>query len=248
MSTKPITEASDIILKFRETVTGRYDFEHLSQRMALPPGISRAVLEDVQRYFLECLYPVPEERADLEAAFEHMGRYVRQPQKIFGIFGNLAGAVFKFGRHFFKALQAAFGALDAFLGAKKFEQSMTIVANRNGIAPPLTDEDFEYCISLLDRKDFEKFIADVTGLFGLMMDTVLRQKTIGILNDVIATMHSKPHVYPQHDIDGITLGRELLLKGDRIFSKYDDQTRNDILFVVRKNEYWYLDKIYTGSR
>ena len=94
MSTQSITEASDIILKFRETVAARYDYEHLSQRMALPAGISRAVLDDVQRYFLECLYPVPEERADLEAAFEHMGRYVRQPQKIFGIFGNLAGAVF----------------------------------------------------------------------------------------------------------------------------------------------------------
>jgi hypothetical protein len=248
MSTQSITEASDIILKFRETVAARYDYELLSQRMTLPAGISRAVLGDVQRYFLECLYPVPEERAGLEAAFEHLGRYVRQPQKIFGIFGNLAGAVFKFGRYFFKALQAAFGALDAFLGAKKFEQSMTIIANRNGIVPPLSDEDFEYCISLLDRRDFEKFIADVTALFGLMMDTVLRQKTIGILNDVIATMHSKPHVYPQHDIDGITLGRELLLKGDHIFSKYDDQTRKDILLLVRKNEYWYLDKIYTGSR
>lgn len=244
MSTYTLTEQQHIILKFREMVAGRYRYEDLKIRFPLPPTIQPAVIADVQLYFLECLYPAPEDREGLENAFLHLGRYVRQPQKIFGIFGNLTGALFKFGRHFLQALKAAFGALDAFLGAKQFEQQMVIIANRKGIVPPLSDQDFEDCMSDISRQEFEQFIENVVGLFSLMMHTELRRKTIGILDDVIATMHRKPHVYPPHDIEGITLGRSLLKRGDEIFSKYDEHTRKDILEIVTKNEQWYLSKVY----
>jgi hypothetical protein len=244
MSTYTLTEQQHIILKFREMVAGRYRYEDLKMRFPLPPAIEPAVIADVEMYFLECLYPAPEDREGLENAFLHLGRYVRQPQKIFGIFGNLAGAIFKFGRHFLQALKAAFGALDAFLGAKKFEQEMVIIANRKGIVPPLSDEDFEDCMADINRQAFEQFIDQVVSLFSLMMHTELRRKTISILDDVIETMKRKPHLYPPHDIEGITLGRFLLVRGDQIFSRYDDQTRKQILEIVSKNEHWYLSKVY----
>jgi hypothetical protein len=244
MSNYILTEQHHIILKFREMVTRRYQYEDLKLRFPLPPTIQPEVIADVQSYFLECLYPAPEDREGLENAFLHLGRYVRQPQKIFGIFGNLTGALFKFGRHFLHALKAAFGALDAFLGAKKFEQQMVIIANRKGIVPPLSDQDFEDCMADINRQEFEQFIENVVGLFSLMMHSELRKKTICILDDVIATMHRKPHVYPPHDIEGITLGRSLLKRGDEIFSQYDENTRKDILEIVTKNEQWYLSKVY----
>lgn len=239
-----LVSEGDIILKFREIVAGRYNYADLKQRMPLPPDITPEVIADVQSYFLDCLYPAPEERRGLEMAFENLGKYVRQPQKIFGIFGNLATAVFKFGRHFFQALQAAFGAFDAFVGAQRFEKQMVLQAQRTGIKPPLTTEDFEDCMAALERRDFEVFIKDVVSLFRLMMNTELRRKTIGILDDVIATMHRKSHLFPPEDIAGITLGRALLIKGDETFSKYDHPTRDSILKVVEANEKWYLNKVY----
>jgi len=238
-----VTE-EDIILKFREMISGRYDYHLLRTKFSLPETITPEVIADVQHYFLRALYPEPENRKGLEMAFEKLGRYVRQPQKIFGIFGNLAGAVFRFGRHFLLALKAAFGAFDAFMGAQRFEQKMVMIARRTGIQAPMTDEDFEDCIAQIERAELESFIKDVISLFKLMMNLGLQRKTIGILDDVIATMKSKPKTYPPGDIAGISLGRDLLLKGQATFSKYDEAIREDIMRIVEWNESRYLDDVY----
>jgi hypothetical protein len=242
-----LVSEEDIILKFREMVAGRYDYHLLRTKFTLPDTITPEVIADVQDYFLNALYPEPENRKGLEMAFENLGRYVRQPQKIFGIFGNLAGAVFRFGRHFLLALKAAFGAFDAFVGAQSFEQKMVMIARRTGIQAPLSDEDFEDCIAQIERAEFERFIKDVVALFRLMMNLGLQRKTIGILEDVIATMKSKPKTYPPGDIAGISLGRDLLLKGQATFSKYNEATREDIMRIVELNEFRYLDDIYRRS-
>jgi hypothetical protein len=243
-----LVERRDVILKFRQMVSSRYDYWAIQQRFNLPDTITPEVIADIQDYFLQFLYPSPEDRRGLEMAFENLGRYVRQPQKIFGIFGNLAAAVFKFGKHFFQALRAAFGAFDAFIGAQHFEQKMVAAANRAGIRRPMSDDDFEDCMAQLERQELEQFVKDVVALFRLMMDVELQRKTIGILDNVIATMKSKPGTYPPGDIEGITLGRTLLERGQAIFSKYDERTREDVMQLVEQNEFWYLDRIYLTNR
>lgn len=160
----------------------------------------------------------------------------------------MTGAIFKFGRHFMSALKAGFGALDSFMGAKKFEQSMADIANKNGILPPISDDDFEETMYQLPREEIEKFIGDVKGLFGAMVNTELLRKTLAILDNVIETMDKKPNTYPKADVDGIRLGRGLLEKGYELFSKYDEPAKNAIVEFIFKNEMWYIDYIYQKKK
>lgn len=244
MEREILTEDHHIIDKFREMVSKRYEFSGLSQRFNLPPAINEEVIGDVKAYFLGTIYPEAQERKRLENAFSNMASYMRQPKKIWGLFGNMAGALFKFGRHFMQALKAGFASLDSFVGAKKFEASMAANANRNGIKPPMSDEEFEDCLYQLEKREVEQFINDVKSLFSAMVNTPLLLKTIHILDDAIVTMENKPNIYPKQDIEGLRLGRNLLYQGYELFSKYDESTKQLMVDVIYKNEMWYLDYVY----
>ncbi len=238
------TKDHHIIEKFREMVKKRYNYNDLVVRFDLPPTITEEVILEIENYFLSTIYPPAKERAELEDAFRDLAAYVKQPRKIWSLFGDMARAIFKFGRHFMAALKAGMDALDSFVGAKNFEAGMAEIANKNGILPPMTDEDFEDTMYQLPREEVEKFIKDVKSLFGAMVNTALLQKTLGILEHVTQTMEKKPNVFPQKEVDGIKLGKELLQKGYDLFSKYDEPTKQAIVDFIYKNEMWYVDYVY----
>jgi len=238
------TKDYHIIEKFRESVEKRYEFSALKQRFDLPPAITEEVISEIKNYFLTTIYPPAQERKELEEAFKELADYVRSPKKIWGLFGDMARALFKFGRHFMQALRAGMDSLNSFVGAKNFEASMAAIANKNGILPPISDEDFEDTMYQLPREDVEKFIADVKNLFGAMVNTTLLKKTLDILTHVIETMERKPQTFPKADVDGIKLGQILLRKGYDLFSKYDEETKKQIVDFIFKNEMWYIDYVY----
>lgn len=244
MSQNITTQEYHIIEKFREMVAKRYVYDELKERFDLPPSITKEVIDDVKAYFLGAIYPEPLERERLEKAFGNLSGYIKQPKKVWGLFGNMAGALFKFGRHFLQAFKAGLASLDSFVGAKKFEQNMADIANRNGILPPISDEEYEDCYYQLERAEVQQFIDDVKSLFAAMVNTPLLLKTIAILDDVVETMKKNPKTYPQEDIDGILLGRSLLYKGYELFSKYDETTKQLMVDIIYKNEMWYVDYIY----
>lgn len=238
------TEERHIIDKFREMVAKRYNYDDLKERFDMPPSITPEVIADVEEYFLGTIYPEYEERQRLELAFGNLAGYIRQPKKVWGLFGNMAGALFKFGRHFLQAFKAGLASLDSFVGAKKFEQNMAEIANKNGIAPPMSDEEYEDCYYQMDRTEIVQFINDVKSLFGAMVNTPLLLKTIDILDSVIETMAKNPKTYPPADVDGIRLGRALLHRGYELFSKYDETTKQIMVDIIYRNEMWYVDYIY----
>ena len=238
------TQDFHIIEKFREMVEKRYVYADLTQRFELPPTITEALIKEIETYFLTTIYPPAQERKELEDAFRDLADYVKQPKKMWNLFGDVARAIFKFGRHFMQALKAGMDSLDSFIGAKNFEANMAIIANKNGIKPPISDEDFEDTLYQLPREDIEKFIQDVKSLFGAMVNTVLLSKTLDILDHVIQTMENKPKVFPQKEVEGIKLGKSLLKKGYDLFSKYDEPTKKAIVEFIYKNEMWYIDYVY----
>jgi hypothetical protein len=238
------TTDEHIINKFREMIEKRYNYNELATRFTLPAAVNEQVIGEIKNYFLTTIYPPADERKKLEDAFRNLAEYVRSPKKIWNLFGDMARALFKFGRHFMQALRAGMDALNSFLGAKKFEQSMADIANANKIAPPMTDEDFEEALYQLPRKDVERFIGDVRNLFNAMVNTVLLKKTLDILQHVIETMERKPGTFPAADVEGIKLGKGLLERGYAIFSKYDEHTKEAIVEVIYQNEMWFIDDVY----
>lgn len=235
---------NDIINKFREMVTKRYEFEDLAERFDLPPNIDASVISEIREYFLDSIYPEAHKRKELEEAFVGLGSYVRSPRKIWGLLGNMTRAIFQFGRQFPAALRAGMSALDAFMGAKQFEADMVKHAHMHSASPDLTDEQYEKLMAELPRSEVEQFINDVRKLFKIMTNTVLIEKTIHILDNVVETMRHKPNIYPKGEVDGILLGRSILENGFELFSKYDEGTKQLMVEYIFRNEMWYTDYVF----
>ena len=235
---------NDVINKFRDMVAKRYAYDQLSSRFDLPDTIDEDIVKEIKTYFLESIYPEAEKRKELEDAFAGLGSYVRSPRKIWGLLGNMSKAIFQFGRQFPTALKAGMSGLDAFLGAKKFEAEMVEQSLAMEIRIMASDADFEQVMAKLPRKDVDDFIKDVEKLFQIMTNTSLISKTIMILENVVGTMKRKPKIYPQSEIDGILLGKDILEKGYALFSKYDEPTKQLMVDVIFKNENWYTDYVF----
>ena len=101
----------------------RYEYEDLKKRFDIPSNITEEIIGEIKNYFPTTIYPPAVERKKIEEAFKELADYVRSPKKIWALFGNMARALFKFGRHFMQALRAGMDSLNSFVGAKNFEKS-----------------------------------------------------------------------------------------------------------------------------
>lgn len=236
---------NDIINKFRAMVAKRYVYDELKSRFQpFPEVLTETMIKKIEDYFLNSIYPEAAQRKELEEAFAGLGTYVKSPKKMWGLLGNMSAAIFKFGGQFPAAMKAGFSGLSAFHGAKQFESEMARIALEHHLNAPLSDDDFEMVMSKLPKEDIEKFINDVKSLFKTMTNTKLIFKTILILDNVVATMKKKSHIYPASEMEGILLGRGILQSGFDLFSSYDEETKELMVEYIYKNELWYADTIY----
>ena len=235
----------DIINKFRDMVNKRYQFDYLQTVFTdLPDSVNEDLIANIRTYFLDSIYPPATQRKALEEAFAGLGSYVRSPKKIWGLLGNMSSAIFKFGRQFPTALKAGMAGLTAFQGAKDFEAKMVNHALSQNVSMPMSDDDFEKVMSQLPKREIDAFISDVKSLFKIMTNTKLISKTIMILDNVVGTMKKKSHVYPQKEVDGILLGKDILVKGYELFSQYEEEVKQLMVDYVYKNEMHYAGEVY----
>lgn len=233
-----------LIDKYREILGQRYNHADIDERFGLPLTISPTIIEEVQEFFMQNMYPPSHEREQVDRAFDSLKHYITDPIKIWGLMGNMASAIFKFGTQFPAALKAGFNTLNAYMDAKKFEHKMLASCNELGFKAPLTDEQFIECLRGIPREEAEIFILDIEKLFMSLSDTLLLRKTINILKDVTRSMEARPSTYPQEDIDGINLGIGILQNGHTLFKKMDTSMKNSILRIILQNERWFLDQVY----
>lgn len=233
-----------LIDKYREMLSERYNYADISERFGLPSFINETDIDDVKVFFMQSMYPPAQDRERVDAAFDSLKHYITDPIKIWGLLGNMANAVIRFGTQFPAALKAGMHTLGAYTDAKKFERKMLDSANELGYAYPLNDEQFMACLKGIPRDEAEEFIDDVAKLFNALSDTILLRKTIGIMKDVAISMKNKPTVYPSKDIEGIYLGIGILESGLTLFKKMDSTKKNTTLRVILQNERWFLDQVY----
>lgn len=244
-NTTDIEMKYDLIENYRKVVAKRYDYKTVAATFELPDGVDKEVVDSLRKYFLESLYPQATQREKLDAAFEELQNYVLHPGRIADLLGNIGSAILRFGFQFPTAVKSGISALEVHTSAKHFENSLLQGAKKNNFTVPITDEQFVICLRSIPKQQLEKFVDEVSGLFHSFSNTDLLSKTISIMDDVLARMYSKPDVYSATEIEAIELGREIIRKGHDLFLHLDEQTKLDILELVKANEQDFLEGVYT---
>ncbi len=236
--------AIHMIDKYRDSISLRYNYEHLSETFELSSQLDEEVIECLRLYFLECLYPTADERLKVDEAFESLRSFVTHPSKTWALLGNMAGAIFKFGMQFPQAMKAGMSSLDSYLDAKRFENELLKAAIHQELVFPISNEEFDRCLASIPRREIEVFTNDVISLFQAMANSKLLKKTISIMDDVLYKVKHNTHVYSPQDAEGIELGINILNRGYRLFKDYPESLKTEIIVTIRENEKWYLDKVY----
>ena len=236
--------ANHLIDKYRDSIKLRYGYGHLSAQFILSSQLNEEVVEILRDYFLQCLYPTADERKKVDEAFDSLRSFTRHPAKTWALLGNMAAAIFKFGMQFPQAVKAGVVSLESYIDAKRFEQELLKAALRRKMSIPLSDEQFESCISDIPRKDIENFTRHIISLFKSMANTSLLKKTISIMDDVLLKIKTNKSLYSKKDAEGIELGIHILRQGYVLFKNYPESLKTEIIATIASNEKWYLDKIY----
>ncbi|TGM54598.1 hypothetical protein EHQ91_06390 [Leptospira biflexa] len=224
---------------YQKSLVSRYSKENIKQYPEFL-SIPEEKIQELLHFFLEYLYPTYEKRIKLDAAFDALSGFVNHPTKIWGILGNLAMSIFRFGKHFPMALKAGLSALHSYVTAHSFEEELVLALDKQMDPKEFLDapDAMEKLLSTVEQTKADAFRKDVGALFGIFLDRELVRKIILIMEDILVKMESKSSVYTVDDKNGISLGISILKEGRKIF---DLMTKEEMSLVLQA-----IDKIEEG--
>lgn len=232
---------ADFIEAYQRSLRDRYSREKLF-KYEFAKSIPEKDVEALVQFFQESLYPSYPERLKLDAAFDALSGFVKNPSKIWGILGNLTLSIFRFGKHFPQALKAGLSALHSYITAHEFEEELLVALEKEEDPKSLLDmpEGIPYLLSKISQAKADAFRADLLSLFRAFSDPQLIDKIILILKDVLEKMDTKPQLYTSEDKSGIQLGLSILKKGQLLFAEKSKEERERFLPAIDQVERDYF--------
>jgi len=228
----------DIVDAYRKVINDRYDYVAINGSYQLPDSFTEAKFDALRSYFLTHIYPPPEQRAQLNAAFDNLEDHIGNPRYLLSILMDSVGILFKYGRHLPKILKTGLKAMQSFKKANRFEHQLAQAAVQDGRKPPFSKEDIAFFTSQLSEDEVYGFINDSLSLFETLHDHELVKRVIDIVNQLISKMLARPNVYPSSEIEALKLGRNLIVEGFALFESLTELEQTllfDMIVEIEKN-------------
>lgn len=233
----------ELIMRYRDLVAIRYDFENLQENFVLDESVSRELVDRVKSYFLEYVYPTPDEREILNKAFNDLDRHIKNPSHLLKLIGDAPGVLLKFGWHFPKALKAGFQILKSFKAASSLEKDLLSISLKKKVKLPLSAKDFEEIIADLPQDELKEFIEDFEHLLSALTDTKLLKKTSEILHELINRMKVESSFYSEEEVEAMQIGLDILENGYLLFDKMSDAEKREMIDLIIKAETKFLEDL-----
>lgn len=246
MTTK--TTHTEVILGYRDIIRNRYQFSALQKKYTLPASLNEEKTTCIRNYFLDYIYPHPEQREILDEAFHSLDNYIKHPNKLIRLLIDSSRLIFKYGRHLPKILRTGLKALYSFRAATHFEDQLVEQAIRMQLRSPYNWIKFSTLVGALPRKDLDHFVDSCQSLFETLHDRQLVQKVIEIVEYLIDQMRKRPAVYGAEEIKGLEVGRDLIREGDLVFKQFPEEDRQAMFDLIFRLERDGLEELYEGRR
>ena len=230
-----------IILAYRGLIEKRYDYPLLANRKDLPRTFDEEKVNRFKHYFLDFIYPDPEKRRELNEAFDQLEGYTSQPKKLLSILMESARIVFTYGSSLPKILKAGFSALRSYQAATKFENKLVDAAIDFGMTTQVDEDDMKQLLRSLDQSEIEAFMSQTESLFATLHDRSLVKKIKTIVQALIDKMKKKPAIFTAKEIEGLELGKEIIVKGDDLFQELSDEDQQNIFSFIIAYEREFLE-------
>lgn len=232
---------NEVILGYRNLIAERYDYARVKQQYDIPDFFTEARTLMFKNYFLYHLYPPPEKRKELDAAFQNLDSYIKQPEKLLRILLDSGRLIFKYGRHLPKILQAGLKALKSFRAATNMENKLVEGAQELSLSAPFSTDDIKMLLARLSTEELEDFIDNNEALFKTLQDRKLVEKILDIVEHIIEKMKSRPQLYSDSEVNALSLGRDIIQQGDLLFAQLTTAEQEAILALTLRIERDFLE-------
>ena len=233
-----------VIIAYRSLINSQYNYQKLVTAYDIPNSFTEADVNTFRDYFLEYIYPHPDQRKELNDAFSSLDNYIKQPEKLLRLILDSASLVFKYGRHLPKILSSGIKALKSYRAASAFELRLVKEAERLNFQGPHSSEDLVQLVSMIPREEMEAFIDSTKQLFDTLHDRKLVEKIKAIVESLITKMKKRPEIYSAPEVNGLEIGRDIIVKGDELFQSLDQSNQKLILEMIVDIQKDFLDEVY----
>lgn len=207
------------VLKFyREELRDRYELENV-RRFDAFEAVSDAQIVELRDFFLQQIYPNPQEREKLDAAFDRLASMLRSPKRMQPLMGSALTSLWRLGTKLPAAISAGRATIDAYLKTRQLEGEMIAEAERVELQPA----DYgrrEKMIQLLNAVPEDQvlqLIDDILALFKALSNVEMLKVAVQFMESCIKVMEKRPDLYSEEDLQGVRLGMDLLHQGLALF-------------------------------
>lgn len=237
-----------VIIGFRELINKRYQYNTIKGKYDIPDTLDEERMILYRNFFLEQVYPHPERREMLDEAFKSLDNYLTHPDKMLRIVFDSAAILFRHGSSIPKLMSAGLQAFKSFRIATGFEEKLVRKAKNSGKLPPYSTDDVNSFIRMLRKKEIDEFVVNTTELLEILYDRKLVRQIIQIMSELIAKMKKSPRSYSQTEIDGLTIGLEMLTQGNQLFESLPPADQRRILDIIVAIEVDVLEELFAEEK
>ncbi|MEX2015741.1 MAG: hypothetical protein WD873_03820 [Candidatus Hydrogenedentales bacterium] len=230
-----------VVRFYRDELDRRYLLGNV-RRFRQFDDVSDAHVEALRSYFLTHIYPPVERREKLDEAINRLGDVLKSPRRLRPLMGAALKSMWRLGPSLRTAVSAGISTLDAYNEARKLERIMTETAAARGVTAADAGDRSRMIAIMCDvpEKDVARLIKDIMKLFHALSNTRMLATAVAFLEQCTQIMVLRPELYPPEEIEGITLGRQLVQGGLDLFLQLDPMLFPKIIEGIEQVEWdWY---------
>lgn len=236
-----------VVIGFRNLVKDRYQFDKIVAKYDIPDSFDQERMNRYRDFFLEQMYPAPEDREVLNEAFKSLDNYLTHPDKLLRILFDSAAIVLRHGKSIPKLMGAGIKGFKSFRTATEFEEKLVRKAKSSGKLPPYSNDDINSFIKALRRTEIDGFIANVRDLLEILYDRALVSEIIKITQELIARMKKHRRRYSESEIAGLEVGMNMMIEGNKLFDELSADDQLKIFDIIIHIEVDVLEELFASG-
>jgi len=244
MPRKAFDPKDAIISFYRDELRDRYQVAHV-RKFAQFDVISDQSIDCLREYFLDHVYPPPERRAQLDDAFDHLGRLLRSPRRLQPLVTTALTSLWRLGRKLPAAVSAGRSTFDAYVETRKLERYMLAEAEKVRLTEAGTRDRRKMLalITNIPEKHVDRLIRDILNLFRALANVSLLRTSAEIMDHVYEIMGRRADLYTESEREGLALGIAVLRGGLELYEGMDAGVFTHIIDGIERVEFDWFDRV-----